>query len=168
MRGSAIWHILGTMACNKESGVKIEASRTMVRFLVSGVVYFAIVFTIAFAIGALRVTFVAPRTGPLVAVALEVPVMLACAWVAAGWIIARNRVPARAGPRLVMGIAAFALLIPAEFAVGIGLFGQSASDIASAMATAPGILGLAGQIGFALVPLVRLWLADHRHDPDDV
>lgn len=53
-----------------------------------------------------------------------------------------------------MGAAAFVILI----ACGAGLalaFGQSPADFLAAMATPAGALGLAGQIGFALIPLLR-------------
>ena len=50
--------------------------------------YVTPVFAVAFVLGALRVTLVAPVAGPLLAVALEVPVVLALSWIVAGreWI----------------------------------------------------------------------------------
>lgn len=55
------------------------------------------VFALAFCLGALRVTLVATLTGPLAAVALEVPVVLALAWAVAGAVLLRRRRTRRAG-----------------------------------------------------------------------
>jgi len=46
--------------------------------------YFSLVFAVAFLLGALRVLFVDPRLGPLQAVLLEVPLVLAVSWLVAG------------------------------------------------------------------------------------
>jgi hypothetical protein len=115
--------------------------------------YFGTVFAAAFLLGALRVTLVAPRTGPLAAVALEVPVVLALSWVVAGRVLARWPLPLPG--RIMMGALAFALLMLAEMALAVLLFGQTPGAFFSAMATAPGALGLAGQIGFAVVPALQ-------------
>ena len=42
------------------------------------------VFAAAFALGALRVGLIAPQVGPLLAVALELPLVLALSWTVAG------------------------------------------------------------------------------------
>ena len=54
-----------------------------------------------------------------------------------------------------MGALAFALLMLAETALGLSLFGRSMTEILAPMATLPGLVGLAGQIGFGLVPALR-------------
>lgn len=114
--------------------------------------YLAPVFAVAFLLGALRVTLVAPQTGPLAAVALEVPLVLALAWLVAGRVLARWPLPP-AG-RLAMGALAFALLMLAELALALG-FGQTPARFLADLATPPGLLGLAGQAGFGLIPLLR-------------
>ena len=108
------------------------------------------VFAVAFILGALRVTLVAPHIGPLAAVALELPLVLALSWVAAGR--ALRRWPQ--APRLGLGLASFLLLMLLELATGLA-FGQTPGQFLTAMATLPGALGLAGQIGFGLIPLIR-------------
>ncbi|MFM9862239.1 MAG: hypothetical protein ACKVRO_01415 [Micropepsaceae bacterium] len=122
----------------------------------AGVAYFAIAFAIAFVLGALRVLFVAPRVGEFGAVLIEVPIMLTVSWLVCGWVLNRIAVPASIGARLVMGAVAFALLMAAEFALGIYGFGNTAGEIVSSFARPPGQLGLAGQVGFALMPTLRL------------
>ena len=119
----------------------------------AGCVYFALVFGVAFAVGAFRVTVVAPRIGDFAAVAVEVPVILATAWIVAGRVLARW--PLRVSSRLAMGAIAFALLMLAEFALATLAFGQSGADFAARFATPPGLAGLSGQMGFAILPALR-------------
>lgn len=108
------------------------------------------VFTVAFVLGALRVTLVAPQVGPLVAVALELPLVLTLSWVVAGRVL--RRWPR--SPRLGLGLASFLILMLLELLTALA-FGQTPGQFLSAMTTPPGALGLAGQIGFGLIPLVR-------------
>jgi hypothetical protein len=117
-------------------------------------VYVATVFAAAFGLGTLRVLLVAPRLGELAAVTLEVPVVLGLSWLVAGRVLRRWPLP-RPGQRLAMGGLAFALLMLAETVLGITLFGRTPAGILAAMATLPGLVGLAGQIGFALIPALR-------------
>ena len=123
--------------------------------LAAGCVYFLIVFAAGFALGTLRVLLIAPRVGEMAAVALELPAMLAASWFAAGWVARRFAVPARLAPRLAMGAIAFAVLMLAEFALAATM-GRSPAAFAAALLTAPGLLGLAGQIAFALCPAARI------------
>ena len=60
--------------------------------------YVLSVFAAAFVIGAVRVTLVAPLTGPLLAVALEVPLVLALSWVVAGRVLQRWPLTGRPAP----------------------------------------------------------------------
>ena len=108
------------------------------------------VFALAFALGAARVTHVAPVTGPLVAVALEVPVVLALSWTIAGRIALPPALPARAA----LALMSFALLMTLELLTALA-FGQTPAQFLTAMTIPAGALGLAGQAGFALVPLLR-------------
>jgi hypothetical protein len=124
----------------------------MPAFAPAALTYFAAVFAVAFALGVLRVLVVIPLTGPLIAVALEVPVILALAWWVAG--LALMRWPMPLPDRLAMGALAFGLLMLAELALATA-FGQTPGQFIAATATPAGALGLAGQIGFALIPALR-------------
>jgi hypothetical protein len=115
--------------------------------------YFAVVFAAAFAFGALRVTLIAPQIGALAAVALEVPLILGLSWLVAGRVL--RRWPLSQGQALAMGGLAFVFLMLAEFALAYLLSGQTPRAYAATLATAPGALGLAGQIGFALIPAIQ-------------
>jgi hypothetical protein len=109
------------------------------------------VFALAFLIGAIRVTVIVPLTGPLLAVALEVPLVLAFSWFVAGRVLSRWPL---AGRRSALAALSFAFLMLLELLTALAL-GQTSTQFFAAMTTAPGTLGLAGQIGFALIPLFR-------------
>jgi hypothetical protein len=124
----------------------------MPAFVRPALIYFAAVFAGAFALGVLRVTVIVPLTGPLIAVALEVPVVLSLSWGVAGWVL--RRWPLDISGRLAMGALAFGLLMLAEAALAT-ILGQSLRAFLQAMATPAGALGLAGQVGFAVLPALR-------------
>ncbi|MFN0114932.1 MAG: hypothetical protein ACKVPY_09675 [Paracoccaceae bacterium] len=125
------------------------------RAAIAGALYFLVVFAAAFVIGAIRVTLVAPRTGALTAVALELPVLLAIAWAAARRLVLSRLPGATLAERAVMGAVAFLILIPAEALLAVLAFGQTPGQFLAAFATAPGALCLAGQLGFAALPAVQ-------------
>ena len=85
--------------------------------------------------------------------ALEVPLILGLSWLVAGRVL--RRWPLSQGQALAMGGLAFAFLMLAEFALAWLLSGQTPAAYAATLATGPGALGLAGQIGFALIPALR-------------
>jgi hypothetical protein len=119
----------------------------------AGAIYFALVFTIGFALGAARLLVVAPRVGEMTAVFLELPLMLAASWFACGYVLRRRHLSQR-HRRLVMGAVAFAMLMIAEAILSTLMGGTLAAHFAS-YRTAPGLLGLAGQLAFAAMPLAR-------------
>ena len=123
----------------------------MVAACFTGLLYFAAVFTFAFATGAARVLFVAPRLGPTAAVLLEVPIV-----VVASWIVARHLLRTRSltlPERAAMGATAFAFTMASEAALSAIMRGQSVTDWAETVATPPGLVGLAGQVAFAAMPI---------------
>lgn len=115
--------------------------------------YFGLVFAAGFVMGTIRVLLVEPYLGPAWAVALELPVMLGISAVAARWIVKVLAVEPATAPLLRMGLLALALLVAAETALGLLAFGQSVSDQLAAYVGPRGMLTLAGQIGFGLMPL---------------
>jgi hypothetical protein len=124
----------------------------MIPVVKAAFVYAIPVFAVAFLLGALRVTLIAPKTGPLLAVALEVPLVLTLSWLVAGRVL--RRWPLGTAQRLGLAALAFALLMLLELATALA-FGQTVAQFLTAMTTPAGALGLTGQIGFALIPLVR-------------
>jgi hypothetical protein len=125
----------------------------MSSIILAALAYVLPVFVVAFGLGALRVSLVAPQVGPLAAVALELPLVLALSWMVAGRVLRHWPQSGRQG-RLALGALAFLILMLLELVTALA-FGQSPAAFLAAMATPPGALGLAGQIGFGLIPLVR-------------
>jgi len=123
--------------------------------LLAGVAYTLGVFVVAFAVGAVRVTLLAPRIGPTAAVALEAPVVLSVSWWLSGWSTRRFRVAHESATRISMGLAAFALLMILELAIATLVFGEGLDAYLARFATVPGLLGLATQLAFAAVPWIQ-------------
>ena len=121
----------------------------------AGVTYFAIVFAAGFALGTVRVLLLVPPFGELPAALLELPIMLGISWLVCAKVIARYQVRPRITPRLTMGVVAFSLLMLAELALSLTLFSRSMNDFAHALATPHGMIGLAGQILFGLMPVIE-------------
>lgn len=126
----------------------------MKKALIAGAMYFAVAFGAGFALGTIRTLALEPTYGEFAAVLIELPFILAASWVACGWALRRFLVSNAASARAVMGGAAFSLLIAAEFALA-ALFGETPNEIAAAWRTRAGVLGLSGQLAFALFPLIR-------------
>lgn len=125
--------------------------------------YFGLVFALGFVLGALRTLVVAPRTGATIAVFIELPVMLAASGLLAAHIVRRARLTPSAA--LGMGGLAFLLLLVAEALLAISLADQDLGQWFADLFRTPGWIGLAGQIAFALFPLLaarRLRAADTR------
>ncbi|MGE3690130.1 MAG: hypothetical protein AB7F98_01975 [Novosphingobium sp.] len=123
----------------------------MTRIAINALAYSAAIFALGFVLGALRTVLLVPRIGALGAVLAELPLTLAASWLCARQVLRRRPLSGR-GAALAMGALAFALLIGAELALGVALFGQSAGQWLAALGTVPGLAGLAGQVLFALMP----------------
>ena len=128
----------------------------------AGLAYGLIVFAIGFALGAIRVLAVAPRVGATAAVTLEAPIMLAASWKTATFCIARFGVAATIRVRIAMGLVAFATLTAGELGLSLLAFGRPLADFLQGYATLPGLIGLAAQVAFAMIPLIRLAAAERR------
>ncbi len=130
--------------------------------LKAGCVYFVIVFAAGFVLGTVRVLLLVPILGEAGAVLTELPFILVISWLVCRWLIAGAPVPATLSARTVMGVMAFVLLMAAEGALAIFVFGQDVSGYLQSYRSIPAILGLAGQIAFALFPLVQLQMGGNQ------
>jgi len=119
----------------------------------AGAAYFAVVFVAGFVLGTMRTLWLTPAIGPLAAVSAELPLMLAIAWLASAPVMRRYAV-SRRSDRLAAGLLAFLLLMVAEVVLAAAFGVRPAAYVASWL-TAPGALGLAGQVLFALIPALR-------------
>ncbi len=126
-----------------------------------GILYFIVVFAAAFVLGAVRTRLIAPNFGAIVGVVIELPLILIWAWIACGWAVRKLHVPARPQPRLVMGGIALVLVLVAETVVAVALH-QSLERHFADYQSIDTLIGLAAQICFALMPLMRMKLFHQR------
>lgn len=117
--------------------------------------YFAVMFGIGFALGTVRVLFLEPPLGAFIAGALEIPVMLGLSWIVCARLVRRWLPDAPTADRAFMGATAFVLLIAAETALGVGLFGRTFAQQFAAWGSPAGALGLAAQVVFAAFPVIQ-------------
>ncbi|MFM7348065.1 MAG: hypothetical protein ACKO01_01090 [Erythrobacter sp.] len=120
----------------------------------AAVSYWAMIFALGFVLGTLRVVWIAPALGAVPATLLELPVMLAASWLASGSLLRRFAI-ADQRDALVAGAVAFALLMAAECALAGLLNGESPASWLAGLARPEAVLGLAGQVIFALLPWWR-------------
>lgn len=118
-------------------------------------VYWAAVFALGFVLGTIRVTWLIPLVGLMPATLMELPVILAGSWFAAGWLMRRFGITS-AGEALAAGGLAFAILMVAECALAWILMGQSPAQWLAGMRQPHALLGLGGQVVFALMPWWRV------------
>jgi hypothetical protein len=124
------------------------------RAATAGAAYFAVAFAAGFALGAVRVTVLVPRVGEMAATLAEIPIILAVSWVACGWATARWRVPADTASRAAMGATALAMLLAADMLTGLAM-GIPLRSMATGFAEPARLVGLAAQLVFAALPLLR-------------
>lgn len=129
------------------------------RIASAAIVYWAVVFALGFVLGTIRVTWVIPLIGLLPATIIELPIILAANWFAAGWLVRRFRIVS-AGEALIVGALAFAILMAAECALAVMLLAQTPAQWLAGLRQPHALLGLAGQMLFALIPW---WQVRRRH-----
>jgi hypothetical protein len=133
----------------------LHPAPTLTLILRAALAYFGIVFACAFSLGIARTLLLAPLVGDLAAVLLEVPLVLTISWIAAGLVLRHWRLnDATTGPRLGVGALAFVFLMLAEILLASAL-GQDGATWAASLFTPSGMVGFAGQVAFALIPLAH-------------
>lgn len=121
-----------------------------------GFFYFAVVFVAGIIFGVLRTILVEPQLGVTPALLLEIPVILAISWVAAGRILTLGfEATTTLLERGLVGVTGFVMLVSAECLLGYFLFDYSFAEIVDRFSSRNGIMGLAAQVVFALFPLIR-------------
>ena len=109
--------------------------------------YFGLVFGTGFLLGPIRVLWLEPRFGPIIATACEAPFLLIA------MLIAARRVPR------VVGIGSLALLQIADFTVGFWLRGITPTEQFAQLLTGQGNVYAALLALFAIMPwAANCWL----------
>lgn len=119
------------------------------------VVYFAAVFAVGFALGALRVTLVVPALGERIAELAEMPFMIAASVFFAWRFVRRWRLSVVAA--LVGGILALALLLGAELTLVATLRGLTLEQYLASRDPVSGSAYVAALCVFMLAPAAVAW-----------
>jgi hypothetical protein len=127
----------------------------MTRAIKAGAVYFLLLYVIGCLLGATRELLLAPRFGVVVASALEALPMLAAIIHFAPLIARRFGVAPKSGGRIVMGLAALALLIGAEIAMTRAMRGLSPQEWLAHFLSFEGVIYAALLVAFAAMPWLR-------------
>lgn len=118
--------------------------------IITAIAYFVTVFAFAFAMGVARILVIAPLIGTTAAVLVEVPILLVVSWVIARRLLRDRDLTLR--PLIAVGTIAFVLTMASEAMLSELMRGQIAGEWAATVATPIGLVGLAGQLGFAAIP----------------
>ena len=125
----------------------------MTKALQAGCTYFAGAFAVGFLLGVLRTLVLVPRIGETMALLSELPIILGVSWLICGRIL--RRAPLSSGEAVVMGAAAFVLLMIAELSMSVLLANRTFTAHLALYSDVSHLLGLAGQIAFALFPVLQ-------------
>ena len=112
------------------------------------------VFAFGFVFGTIRIFLLIPHIGPLAAVSVELPFMLAISVLVWRLALRRFDIPADMTKRLIAGLSAFIVLMALEFGLSWMMSEAGPERFISEIINPAGLLGLAGQIAFALLPLI--------------
>lgn len=127
----------------------------MFRTISAGFVYFAIVLGTGFALGLVRVPFLVPRIGERWAELMEMPIMAATIYFAAGYILRRCPAITLPGRALAVGLFALVLAICAELGLAVFLQSQTVAKYVRSRDKVSGSVYLAMLAAFALMPKFR-------------
>ena len=128
------------------------------RIAAAALLYFAIVFGVGFLLGPIRVLWLEPSLGPILATACEAPFLLAAIVAAARWVPRVTRLSRASTSLGLVGLGALLLQQMADFAVGIGLRGLTASEQLAHFATPQGLIYAGLLAAFVAMP----WLLNRR------
>lgn len=124
------------------------------RIATAALLYFAIVFGVGFVLGPIRVLWLEPRLGPVIATIGEAPFLLATMVVASRWVPRVVRLRQDLGSLALMGLGALALQQSADLAVGSRLRGISPAEQLGNFATTQGVIYAALLAAFKMIPLL--------------
>lgn len=131
-----------------------ESSTAMKPAFLAGAAYFVLVFALGFVLGTVRVLVLVPQFGELYSSLTELPIILTAAWFMCRWLVNRFALDDHWPARAMMGITAFILLMMAELVLSTLLFDRSLLEHIVYYLNLHAMLGLAGQVAYAVFPLL--------------
>jgi hypothetical protein len=124
------------------------------RTAAAALLYFAIVFGTGFVLGPIRVLWLEPQVGPVLASICEAPFLIAAMVLSARWVPGAVGLNRNLASLSLMGAGALALQQMADIIVGLTLRGMPLSEQYAQFATPQGLVYAALLIAFALMPVV--------------
>jgi hypothetical protein len=128
----------------------------MLKTILAGLMYFALVLGTGFVLGAFRVPFLVPRIGERWAELAEMPIMAGAIFLSAGYILRRFPEVKLPGQSLVVGFLALALAVCAELGLAVALQSKTLAEYLSSRDKISGSVYLVLLLVFALMPRLRL------------
>jgi len=128
----------------------------MSKTIQAGIAYFAVVLSVGFLLGVVRVPFLVPRIGERWAELAEMPIMGTVIYLAAGVVLRRFpevRSPSRS---LIAGILGLALTVAAELALATVLQDRTLGEFIANRDKVSGSVYLGLLLVFAVMPRLRL------------
>ena len=124
------------------------------RIAAGALLYFAVVFVVAFLLGAVRVAWLEPQIGRAAAELCEAPFLLITIAFASRWVPRVLHLRRDLVSLGLMGLGALAILQGVDLAVGIFLRGITPAEQLANFATAAGLIYAALLIAFAAMPVL--------------
>ncbi len=121
--------------------------------VVGGLVYFAITYTVGFALGTVRQLILAPALGDTAALLVEMPLILAAAFFAARAVVRRLPDVSSFVDRMIVGCVGFTALLGCEYAMAAILRGWTFQQWLESFGTRTGAISLLMFLIFAVLPL---------------
>ena len=118
-------------------------------------VYFGIVFAAGFVLGSMRVPFLVPRVGERFAELMEMPLMLAAIFLAAGFVVRRYGDAITGRRWLGVGVLALIFLAGAELLLAVVVAGRSVAEYIASRDPVSGTVYLLMLVLFAVMPWLR-------------
>jgi hypothetical protein len=120
----------------------------------AGAAYALLLLLAGTVFGTARVLVYAPQFGEAAALAIELPAMLAIAWVLAGRLVRRLPRP-NPGARATLAASAALLFFGGEIGLGWAFSGQPPAAWAAGLARPAALAGFAAQLASLAMPILR-------------
>jgi hypothetical protein len=121
--------------------------------------YFGLVFGTGFLLGPIRVLWLEPRFGPIIATACEAPFLLLAILIAARWVPRVLNIRRDSKALVLIGVGSLVLLQIADFTIGFWLRGFTPKEQFVQLLTGQGSIYAALLALFAIMPwAANCWL----------
>ncbi len=123
--------------------------------LLSGVLYFALVFGTGFVLGVIRIPILVPRIGERYAELVEMPFMAVAIYFAAGYVVKKHLLQHSIINSLAVGFIALALLVTTELLLAVLIQDRNLTEYIASRDKISGSVYLAMLVVYLLMPWLR-------------